>query len=95
MSFASLVFANARCSSSVAMAVIIPPPALMKLSGNLSANWEIFQAEYEDYTLATGLGDKPKLVQAATLRSVITQLESDQRGASGHYRHTEHIGTVF
>ncbi|KAJ8346711.1 hypothetical protein SKAU_G00281120 [Synaphobranchus kaupii] len=53
------------------MAATIPPPAPMKLSGNLSANWEIFRAEYEDYALATELVDKPEGVQAATLRSVM------------------------
>ncbi|XP_056135305.1 kinesin-like protein KIF28 [Lampris incognitus] len=43
----------------------------MKLSGSLSANREIFRADYEDYALATGLVDKDKKVQATTLRSVI------------------------
>lgn len=53
------------------MAVTIPPPSPMKLSGNLSANCDIFRAEYEDYALATELVSKPKEVQAATLRSVM------------------------
>lgn len=53
------------------MVATIPPPAPMKLSGNLSANWEIFRAEYEDYASATGLVGKPEEVQAATPRSVM------------------------
>lgn len=55
----------------IAMAANIPPPTPMKLSGNLSVNWDIFRAEYEDYALATGLVSKPKEVQAATLRSIM------------------------
>lgn len=41
----------------------------MKLIGNLSANWEILQGEYEDHALTAGLGEKSKEVQVATLRS--------------------------
>lgn len=49
----------------------IPPPAPMKLSGNWSTNWDIFRAEFEDYSLAMDLTQASKAVQAATLRTVM------------------------
>lgn len=49
----------------------IPPPSQMNMNGDLSANWELFRAEFEDYALVTGLAEKPGEVQAATLRSVM------------------------
>lgn len=39
--------------------------------GDVSANSETFCAEFEDYALVTGLMQKEKLVQAATLRTVM------------------------
>lgn len=41
------------------------------MSGDLASNWDNFRAEFEDYVLATGLRDKAKEVQAATLRRVM------------------------
>ncbi|KAJ8371210.1 hypothetical protein SKAU_G00112380 [Synaphobranchus kaupii] len=73
------------------MAATIPPPAPMKLSGNLSANWEIFRAEYEDYALATGLVDKPEGVQAATLRRV---MGAECRHVDKHNLHLSSEGQV-
>uniref|UniRef100_A0A8B9JE72 ribonuclease H n=1 Tax=Astyanax mexicanus TaxID=7994 RepID=A0A8B9JE72_ASTMX len=49
----------------------IPPPSPMKLTGDVSSNWEIFRAEFEDYALATELLEKSEVVQAATLRTVM------------------------
>lgn len=43
----------------------------MSLTGDWNTNWDNFREEYEDYALATGLGEKPKDVQAATLRSLM------------------------
>lgn len=53
------------------MAANIPPPEEMKICGDLASNWDNFRAEFEDYVLATGLQDKAKEVQAATLRRVM------------------------
>uniref|UniRef100_A0A8C5Q7G7 Gypsy retrotransposon integrase-like protein 1 n=1 Tax=Leptobrachium leishanense TaxID=445787 RepID=A0A8C5Q7G7_9ANUR len=49
----------------------IPPPEEMRMSGDWSSNWESFRAEFEDYSLATGLNEKSAAVQAATLRRVM------------------------
>ncbi len=53
------------------MASAIPPPGEMKLTGALANNWDEFRSEIEDYTLATGLKEKEKEVQAATLQWVM------------------------
>lgn len=53
------------------MASAIPPPGEMKLTGDLANNWDEFRSEFEDYMLATGLKEKEKDVQAATLRRVM------------------------
>ncbi|XP_029537972.1 integrin alpha-X-like isoform X2 [Oncorhynchus nerka] len=53
------------------MAANIPPPAVMKLSGDWSTNWDTFRGEWEDYALATGLLEKEDEVVAATLRTTI------------------------
>lgn len=49
----------------------ILPPVEMKITGDLASNWDNFRAEFEDYSLALGLNDKPAEVQAATLRRVM------------------------
>lgn len=49
----------------------IPLPEAMRVSGDVSSNWDNFRAEFEDYSLATGLNEKPAAVQAATLRRVM------------------------
>lgn len=41
------------------------------MSGDISKNWDIFRAEYEDYELATGLIEKPSEVRAAALRRLL------------------------
>lgn len=53
------------------MAANIPPPAVMKLSGDWSTNWDTFRGEWEDYALATGLQEKDDEVVAATLRTIM------------------------
>ena len=58
-------------SYSIAMAVNIPPPNSMVLTGDWNTNWDNFRDEFEDYALATGLHEKANEVQAATLRSLM------------------------
>lgn len=41
------------------------------MSGDISNNWDIFRAEFEDYELATGLIEKPEEVRAAALRCLM------------------------
>ncbi|KAK7933832.1 hypothetical protein WMY93_004728 [Mugilogobius chulae] len=53
------------------MATSIPPPEDMKLTGDVATNWDNFRTEFEDYSLASGLAEKDKKVQAATLRRVM------------------------
>lgn len=53
------------------IAANIHPPSPMNMNGDWSANWDLFRAEFEDYALVTGLAEKTKEVQAATLRSVM------------------------
>ncbi len=53
------------------MASAIPPPGEMKLTGDLANNWDEFRSEFEDYMLGTGLKEKEKEVQAATLQWVM------------------------
>uniref|UniRef100_A0AAV2K178 Ig-like domain-containing protein n=1 Tax=Knipowitschia caucasica TaxID=637954 RepID=A0AAV2K178_KNICA len=55
----------------VSMAANIPPPSVMGFTGDWSTNWDVFRAEYEDYVLVTGVAEKDKKIQAATLRSVM------------------------
>ncbi|RXN31866.1 Retrovirus-related Pol poly from transposon [Labeo rohita] len=43
----------------------------MRMSGDISTNWDIFRAEFEDYELATGLIEKPEEVRAAALRRLM------------------------
>lgn len=50
----------------------IPPPTLMNCSsGDLGNNWQLFREAYEDYALATELTEKDKMIQVATLKSVM------------------------
>lgn len=49
----------------------IPAPEGMRMSGDISKNWDNFRAEFEDYELATGLIEKPKEVRAAALRRLM------------------------
>lgn len=49
----------------------IPAPEGMHMSGDLAKNWEVFRAEFEDFLLATGLSEKSKLIQAASLRRLM------------------------
>lgn len=53
------------------MAANIPPPSPMGFVGDWSSIWDVFRAEYEDYVLVTGMAEKDKKIQAATLRSVM------------------------
>ncbi|KAK7901454.1 hypothetical protein WMY93_018223 [Mugilogobius chulae] len=57
--------------ATVSMAANIPPPSPMSFTGDWSANWEVFRAEFEDYILVTGIAEKDKKIQAATLRSIM------------------------
>lgn len=57
--------------ANTAMAPNIPPPSPMSFTGEWSINWEVFRAEFEDYSLVTGLSVRPKNVQAAMLRTVM------------------------
>lgn len=41
------------------------------MSGDLARNWEVFRAEFDDFLLATGLSEKSKLIQAASLRRLM------------------------
>ena len=61
----------------------IPPPAEIKLSGDLAANWDTFKEDFQDYILACGMKDKE--AQAATLRRVMG-------GECKHiYKHSLHL----
>ena len=53
------------------MASNILPLEPMKMTGDIHGNWVSFQAEFEDYLLATGLSEKQKPVQAAALRRLM------------------------
>lgn len=50
---------------------MIPPPAEMKLSRDIAANWDTFKEDFEDYMLASGLAEKPAKVKAMKLRRVM------------------------
>jgi len=43
----------------------IPAPEGMQMSGDTCKNWEMFRAEFEDFSLATGLTEKSADIQAA------------------------------
>ncbi|EDO27538.1 predicted protein [Nematostella vectensis] len=47
----------------------IPAPEGMNCNGDVSSNWKIFREAYEDYLIATGLDEKAKRLQVATLKS--------------------------
>ena len=49
----------------------IPAPEQMNCSGDLPTNWKIFREAYEDYVVATGLDEKDKKIQVATLKSLM------------------------
>ena len=49
----------------------IPAPEQMNCSGDLPTNWKIFREAYEDYLVATGLDEKDKKIQVATLKSLM------------------------
>ncbi len=57
--------------------------------GDWSSNWDLFQAEYEDYVLVTGIAEKDKKIQAPTLLSV---LGSECRHV---YRHNLNLSEVI
>ncbi len=50
------------------MAEHIPFPHEMTLTGDLESKWRDFKEEWEDYFVATGLSNKDKTVQVATLK---------------------------
>ena len=43
----------------------------MNCSGDLPTNWKIFREAYEDHLVATGLDEKDKKIQVATLKSLM------------------------
>ena len=47
----------------------IAVPEQMNCSGDLPTNWKIFREAYKDYLVATGLNEKEKKIQVATLKS--------------------------
>ena len=49
----------------------IPAPDQMNCTGDVSNNWKSFRESYEDYLIATGLDQKDKKVQVATLKSLM------------------------
>ena len=49
----------------------IPAPEQMNCSGDLPTNWKILREAYEDYLVATGLDEKDKKIQVATLKSLM------------------------
>lgn len=59
-------------ANTVSMAANIPPPSPMSFTGDCSAHWDVFRAKYEDYILVTGIAEKDKKIQAATLCSVMS-----------------------
>lgn len=62
----------------------IPPPAEMKLSGDVAADWDTLKKDFEDYMLVFGLAKETVEVKAATLRRV---MGSECR----HYKHNLHL----
>lgn len=49
----------------------IPAPEPMNCNGDVANNWKSFHEAYEDYLIATGLDQKDKKVQVATLKSLM------------------------
>jgi len=49
----------------------IPVPEQMNCNGNIPTNWKTFREAYEDYLIATGLDKKDKVIEAATLKSLV------------------------
>ena len=49
----------------------IPAPEQMNCSGDLPTNGKMFREAYEDYLVATGLNEKHKKIQVATLKSLM------------------------
>ena len=49
----------------------IPAPVQMNCRGDLPTNWKIFCEAYEDYLVATGLDEKDKKIEVATLKSLM------------------------
>ncbi|KAK3737693.1 hypothetical protein QZH41_001295 [Actinostola sp. cb2023] len=49
----------------------IQVPEQMNCNGNIPTNWKTFREAYEDYLIATGLDKKDKVIEAATLKSLV------------------------
>ena len=49
----------------------IPSPDQMNCNGDIATNWKTFRESYEDYIVATGLDQKDKIIQVATLKSLM------------------------
>ena len=49
----------------------IPTPEQMNCSGDLPTNWKMFREAYEDYLVTTGLDEKDKIIQVATLKTLM------------------------
>ncbi|CAB4009568.1 Hypothetical predicted protein, partial [Paramuricea clavata] len=49
----------------------IPAPEPMNCNGDVANNWKSFHEAYEDYLIATGLDQKDKKVQVATLKRLM------------------------
>ena len=49
----------------------IPAPERMNCNGDISTNWKTFREAYHDYLIATGLDQKDKKIQIATLKSLM------------------------
>jgi hypothetical protein len=49
----------------------IPPPAPMEVSGDVTSNWKLFKASFEDYAVATKLTEQDEAIRLATFRSVL------------------------
>ena len=50
----------------------ITAPEQVNCSGDLPTNWKIFREAYKDYLVATGLDEKEKKIQVATLKSLMS-----------------------
>ena len=51
----------------------IPPPPSMSMKGDLCTNWKTFKQSWDYYVIATELTAKTKVIQAATLCSIMGQ----------------------
>ena len=49
----------------------IPSPDQVNCNGDIATNWKTFRESYEDYIVATGLDQKDKIIQVATLKSLM------------------------